>query len=846
MSSADDRPNPSDPAENDPIDSGVFYAPDGQPAGTGGRRLPERIGPYRIIRQLGQGGMGVVYLAEQEEPIRRQIALKLVKLGMDTEQVVSRFRSERQAMAMMDHPGIARVYDAGATELGRPYFIMEYVEGTPVTSYCDRMRLDTRARLRLFVEICHAVQHAHQKGVIHRDLKPSNVLVSEADGGPQPKVIDFGIAKATEGSGLDITRHTADGQFVGTPEYMSPEQISGQSDLDTRTDVYSLGVLLYELLAGARPLDFRADSVESIDLMRRRVREEEPRRPSTRVTERAERAVQVARRRRSEPEALRNLLKGDLDWIVMKAMDKDRNRRYPSASEFAADVHRFLDCEPVRAAPPSTHYRLRKFVRRNRGPVLAAGLLAVALVAGTITSLALYLRAEEARIEAQRNSERVAVVNDFLIDMLNAADPSEMGRDVRVLDLLAGAAARLEGRFADEPDLEAGARYAIGSTYRGLGMYEQSIEQLSRSVDLYTESVGPDDPLTIDAMSTLASALHDDGRYEEADDLIRDAMARSDARPRENLDSGLLRSQLGANLTAMGRYDEAGPVLEEALDITTRLAGRRSLASAGGMLNLGQFELARGDYDRAIPLHLEALQIRKDLLGSRHPLTLNALCNYGLVLLEAGQAEKAEPYLREGVEVSREVRGPSHQLTLLAINNLAGSLFRQDKTSEVETLLSDALASMREAVGEEHRLTLAFMHNLGVMKQRNGKPDEAETLLRRALALREDVLGQGHRDVAYSAAALGGLLLAEGRPDEAIAPLRLGVRIFTEVAGEDFGRTITGNLDLADALLQTGEVEEARRLLESVHPLASGAAAERCDALLAALVGDSGPAGDSD
>jgi serine/threonine protein kinase len=422
--------------------------------------LPEdrpgtRIGRYKLLQLLGEGGCGVVWMAEQEEPVRRRVALKVIKLGMDTKEVITRFEAERQALAMMDHPNIARVLDAGATDSGRPYFVMELVPGVPITKYCDQHNLPTAARLRLFAQVCHAVQHAHQKGIIHRDLKPSNVLVTFHDGEPTPKVIDFGIAKATQGRLTDRTLFTAFEQFIGTPAYMSPEQAEMSGiDVDTRSDIYSLGVLLYELLTGRPPFDPKSLVQAGLDEIRRIIREVEPPKPSTRLNTLASAdQTTTARQRGTAPSQLSILLRGDLDWIVMKALEKNPNRRYATANGLALDIQRHLQNEPVAARPPSAAYKVSRFVRRNRLAVVCAAIVAVALFAATAVSTfeAVHARRAEAVAERERAAamQERARAEDLLGFMIG--DLRQQLTKVGRLDVLEAADAKAMDYFASRP-----------------------------------------------------------------------------------------------------------------------------------------------------------------------------------------------------------------------------------------------------------------------------------------------------------------------------------------------------------------------------------------------------------
>ena len=406
-----DKRRPAPPAEEEPAT--LAAAP--------GEDHPTSVGPYRVVRVLGQGGMGCVYLAEQTSPVRRRVAIKLVKLGLDTKEVVARFEAEQQALALMNHPSIARVYEAGVTANGRPYFVMEHVPGVPITEYCDRHRLSTADRLRLFTRVCEAVQHAHQKAIIHRDIKPSNILVAVADGKPVPKIIDFGVAKAMNQRLTEMTVYTNFGQLIGTPEYMSPEQAEMTNlDIDTRTDIYSLGVLLYQLLVGALPFDEKTLRKGSYAEIQRQIREEDPVKPSTRLCALGRDSTLVAEKRRTTVISLSRQLRGDLDWITMRAMEKDRTMRYASASEFAADIERHLRHEPVVARPPSTLYRLRKFARKHRGPLSAAVAILLALVAGLVASARLYFAAERERVRADETTLLVTAQRDEILRLADS------------------------------------------------------------------------------------------------------------------------------------------------------------------------------------------------------------------------------------------------------------------------------------------------------------------------------------------------------------------------------------------------------------------------------------------
>ena len=508
-------------------------------------RLPtekpgDRIGRYKLLQQIGEGGCGVVYMAEQQESVRRRVALKVIKLGMDTKSVIARFEAERQALALMDHPNIAKVFDAGATDTGRPYFVMELVRGIKITDFCDQHHLSTDERLELFIQVCHAIQHAHQKGIIHRDIKPSNILVTVTEPGAAgcPKVIDFGIAKATNDQRLtDKTVFTAFEQFIGTPAYMSPEQAMMTSlDIDTRTDIYALGVLLYELLTGSTPFDAKELLAAGMDEMRRKIRDAEPAKPSTCLsTMQALDLTAVAKRRHVEPPRLIHLVRGDLDWLVMKCLEKDRTRRYETANGLAADIRRHLSNEPITARPPSRWYEFQKTVRRHRFGFAAAGVLILVLGLGIVTSSWLALRAmraerkqiqlrEEAdagKQTAQTEAAKSRQVAQFMQDMLKGVGPSvALGRDTKMLrEVLDQTALRLD-ELKDQPSVQVSLQLTLARVYADLAEYEAAIRMCRSSVELQRRLLGAEHPDLAGAMHQLAGVLFREGGHAEAEALF--------------------------------------------------------------------------------------------------------------------------------------------------------------------------------------------------------------------------------------------------------------------------------------------------------------------------------------
>ncbi len=658
---------------------------------------PAEIGPYRLLQKLGQGGMGEVWEAEQQRPVGRRVAVKLIKWGMAGGEVLARFESERQALALMSHPSIAGIYDAGATPSGRPYFVMELVAGVPITEYCDLHRLGVRRRLELFRSVCEAVQHAHHKGVIHRDMKPSNVLVTVESDHPVPKIIDFGVAKATAQRLTERTLCTELGQWIGTPEYMSPEQaeMSGL-DVDTRTDVYSLGALLYELLAGTPP--FAAGELRSsgFDEMRRRIREQAPTRPSLRVDPGVSSpgdAARAAASRGTEPGALRRRLRGDLDWIILKALEKDRTRRYSSPGSLAADVERHLEHRPVSAGPPTMPYRLGRFVRRHRLGVSAAALAAAALVLGLVVA---GLGLATARQEAE-NSRRVA---DFLTGMFRSLDPSAPVAAISVRDVLDQSARRLATEFEDQPLVRARLLVAVGQANGTLGSREQARGLLEEALEVQRRHLGEDHPEIAATLDVLGWTLWSLDQSPAARPLLERALAiRQRALGRDHPEvAEILHTLAWVHWTSNGPA-AARPILDRALAIQQRALGPDHPEVAETLDLMARLLMASGDLEGARPLLERALQVHERALGPEHVRVGWTLLSHGRQRIRAGDLEAAERSLERALAIHEKALGPDSGSVAADLSALA-RVFRGRGD------LGNARDHLERALGIRERLDL--------------------------------------------------------------------------------------------------------------------------------------------
>ena len=819
---------------------------------------PESIGPFRILEELGRGGMGVVYLAEQHKPVRRQVALKVIKQGMDTEQVVARFEIELQALALMDHPAIARVFDAGATPRGRPYIAMEPVRGVPITDHCDRHRLTLRQRLELFLQVCEGVQHAHQKAVIHRDLKPSNVLVAIRDDRPEPKIIDFGIAKAMAQRLTDTTVHTQLGALIGTPAYMSPEQAerTGQ-DIDTRTDVYALGVILYELLVGARPFEDLAD--DGFLAMVRRIREEPAPTLSARLTMLGDEGAPSAKRRGITPTALRRALEGDLEWITLKALEKDRTRRYGSPQELAADIERTLSNEPILARPPSALYRIGKLVRRHRGAVASAAMGLVLLIAFAVAMVV-----QNARVASERdraNSEAVALrtVSDFLKGLFTVADPSEArGNSITARELLDRSVEGIDLRLQEQPETQAELMDTIGDIYQKLGLYEQArplferasstrsrlfgknhpdalqsrhnLAALARLQARYDEAasvledvvderrrlLSADDPRTLASIHELGETYVWQGRFEEAEALLA---ANLEDRRRvigpEHPETASSMSVLAQLYRRTARYDEAESLFREAVELRQRDLGidhPDTLQSMNGLANAYYYQ-AR--YDEATELYRELLELKRRVLGDEHPRTLVARLNLAVGHRALGHWPAAEALYEENVELFERVYGKEHTQTLHNASNLGDLYVRRGRYAEAESLNRQVLETRRRVLGPEHPQTLASLNNVADALLPLGKLDEAEKLYRKCWEAKKRVLGDEHADTLTTRHGLGRLLMMQGRHAEAESFHRETSENRRRYLGADHPETLASMSALGAVLVHLGRTEEAQHLLEA-------------------------------
>lgn len=811
--------------------------------------VPDRIGPYVLGEMIGCGGMGVVHLAEQTSPVRRTVAIKLLRAGMDSLQVIGRFESERQALAMMDHANVAKIFDAGTTPNGRHYVVMEYVPGTPITQFCDARRSTIDERLALFTDVCRAVQHSHQKGVVHRDIKASNVLVMAQDGIAIPKVIDFGIAKMLDSSAADRAFATVTGQFIGTLESMSPEQVSSRtSDVDTRTDVYSLGVLLYELLVGVPPFDPKRLRGTSLVEAQRILCEEVPQRPSLRVP--IGETSGVAATRRLHARTLRRRLRGDLDWIVMKTLEKDPDRRYASASDLLADLERHMRHEPVSAGPPSGVYRIVRFARRHRVVAAAAMCVLSTLVIALIVSIGFALRERDQRelttaalnksraneIVANEARARLETVVEYQTAMLESIDAWKFGRMIMtqlresfgvpaesletvdatelarvVLEggVLAQAASAMGGGLDDEPFVEARLRQTLGGAYFAIGLHEQALIHLDAALAIYRRDAGDDDPRTIGVMTGRGSALDAAGRHEEAESQNREALERARRVFGDEARATLsAMGDLSASLVGLERYEEALEYLEPCLD-ARRSDEPEALDTLTAIHNMGVILESLGRTDEAMAYYREAVETATRVRGPEDPHTLRCLAGVASLEFSEGEVEESLAKWMRVYEGLRSALGEGHPNTVRAIDGVGSALVAVGRNAEALDWLDRAVEASVEALGDDHPATINARMNRAVCLANLGRTAEALEMHRSVLAWRRDRLGEEHIDTLRGRMELARLLGATGQTDASLEESLAAASAMEDALGAEHPTSLDAFGEVVFQLLGQARAAEA-------------------------------------
>ena len=818
--------------------------------------IADSIGPYRLIRELGAGGMGQVWLAEQTAPVRRHVALKLIKGGMYDRSVLQRFLSERQSLALMDHPAIAKVFDAGATEAGQPYLVMEYVDGLPITDYCDSKKLDIQSRLKLFLQVCEGVQHAHQKAIIHRDLKPSNILIVEVDGKPAPRLIDFGLAKRTAASlvAADQEFATQVGMFLGTPAYMSPEQADpGSRDIDTRTDVYSLGVVLYELLTGSLPFAARRLNDQPVDEFLRQFREAETQKPSRRVSDKHDSSLEQAEARGTESRSLAESLRGDLDWITLKALDKGRDRRYDTPSALAADISNYLENRPVTARPASTGYRLSKYLRRNR--------VSVAVVSGAMILLAAFAVTEGFQIRrVTRERDRADRITDFMTNIFKVPDPSESrGNTITAREILDKSSKQIETDRGMDPQVQSQLMQVMGLTYANLGLYSRAHDLAQRALDIRSKLLGPEDPKTLESRNQLGPILFQEGRDRDAEKFIRATIDIETRRlgPKDPLtlaskdDLAILLNQAGGyaeaekierdlipirtqtlgaeniltlrsrgvlenSLRYESRFAEAEKEGRQLLDIQLRVLGPNNPRTIAAQHNLGNVLQEQGKYDEAAVVYRQAIDVSRRVLGPEHPDTTSTMLNLANDIRHNPQQwPEAEQLYRKVLEIATRAEGPDSHNATRAQEGLGNLLSSEDRFVEAEQLLRAVLASHQRIFGPDHTDTLLTQYNIASVLTKQKRFAEAEALFRQTLAAQTRTLGVEDGDTLATMMVLSDVLSQENKPEEAEQLARKSYSTQLRQLGPQHGDTLESLHDLCDALVRLHRSEEAKQIVRS-------------------------------
>ncbi len=774
------------------------------------------IGPYQLLYILGEGGMGQVWLAEQTSPVKRRVALKLIKGGKYDNHVILRFESERQSLALMNHPVIAKIFDAGSTQGGQPYFVMEYVDGPSITRYCDNKKLKIRERLQLFIKVCEGVQHAHQKAIIHRDLKPSNVLVEEVDGKPVPRIIDFGIAKAVSSQqNADQTLFTQMGALVGTPGFMSPEQADPSVlDIDTRTDVYSLGVILYVLLTGTLPFEEDQWRKRPFDEILRQLRQEDPPSPSARISAEKKTATGNAANRSTDQRQLVRTLRGDLDWITMKALEKDRARRYGTPTELAADVQRYLESQPVTAHRTATSYRLKKYIQRHRLGVAVAAAVAAMLVAFAVMQTVQLRRTTRERDRANRIAE-------FMKDMFKVSDPSESrGASITAREILDQASTKIDAGLAQDPEVRTQLMDLMGTVYQRLGLYSRAQPLLERAVDTQKRILGPEKRETLVSMSDLAWTLDHEGKYAEAEKLERQALnAQRRVLGSENKETLITMNNLGWTFLEGGKPAEAEKVDRDAIAIESRVFGPADTLTIAAMSNLGVTLFHEQKLPEAEKVQTEVLELNRRVLGPENPDTLQTMDNLAITLFAEERNADAEKLQRQTLEIERRVLGPDHPFTAETLDNLAMTLLSEGRSADAEQFQREALETERRVLGPEHPDTLMTMRNIAITLSMEGRFDEGEKLARQTLEIQQRVLGPAHPETLKTMRYFALLYNRQHRYPEAEQAQRQMLDVEQRYLGPENPATLSTMESLALICLSEKKDAEAESIFSALRDI---------------------------
>ena len=782
----------------------------------------QHIGSYRVLREIGHGGMGAVYLAERADgQFEQQVALKLLRQGRASGPLQTLFLKERQILARLQHPHIARLLDGGVTSNGHPYFAMEYIEGVPITQYADEHRLSITERLRLFKAVCKAVQYAHQNLIVHRDLKPSNILVTSQG---EVKLLDFGIAKLLEEEEVEI--HTRTGLRVMTPEYASPEQVRGEP-VTTAADVYALGVVLYELLTGHRPYQIKALTPSEVE---RVICETEPPRPSTAAQQTvhvtggdgATQAITpeaISQARATLPDKLQRRLVGDLDMIVLKALAKEPSRRYASAEALVEDINRHLAGLPVQARGDTLGYRMRKFVRRHRvGVGGVAGfvlLLAFAAVAMTLQQQATARERDRAQLEAAKADQMAT----FLLGLFASSDPLQAHADsITARQILDEGARRIETELANQPVVQASMMDAIGQVNMNLARYDEALALTRKAYQLRVQHLGPAQPEVATSLEHEADILDYQAKYDAADSLYREALAlRRASLGDTHPDVATLLDKLGDTVMDKGDREAAESLYREALALRREALGNNHPDVATSLNSLATLLYYNRELEEAEPLFREALAIRQQAFEPDHPDVASSFNNLGILMDERGKADEAEALYREAL--ARRIRrlGEAHPNVATVMNNLAYVLYTKGDLEEAETLYRKALAIDRTVHGPRHPRVAGKLNNLARLLQSKGAFEEAIVMYQEALAIRRERLGEEHPYVALSLNNLAGVYHEQQNMEAAIPLYRQALAMRKKVLPEGHPSTANTQSNLGDCLRQVGQFEEAETLLKEAY-----------------------------